>query len=107
ENRTGLDGYTVENVKGSVRHLTKLYDTARGSIPSFFMREIRVVRLRPMRAAAPSAPPTRPRVSFRMRRNSSRWLESGIAATAFSAEPLPRSDTGTSRAEPRVRITAR
>src|ERR1035437_8640258 len=37
-----------------------------GSMPSFFMREISVVRLRPARAAAPSVPPTRPLVSSRM-----------------------------------------
>ena len=35
------------------------------SIPSLFIREIRVVRFKPKRAAAPSAPPTRPLVSFR------------------------------------------
>src|SRR5882672_10520983 len=43
------------------------HDTLRGSIPSFFMREIRVVRLTPMRAAAPSAPATRPFVIFKTR----------------------------------------
>lgn len=32
----------------------------RGSIANFFIRESSVVRLMPMRAAAPSAPPTRP-----------------------------------------------
>src|SRR5262249_5573197 len=37
--------------------------TSRASIPSFFIRAIRVVRLRPRRAAAPFAPPTRPLVS--------------------------------------------
>lgn len=33
---------------------------ARGSIANFFIRDRSVVRLMPMRAAAPSAPPTRP-----------------------------------------------
>ena len=37
-----------------------------------FMREIKVVRLIPMRSAAPSAPATRPFVAFRMRKISSR-----------------------------------
>lgn len=32
----------------------------RGSIANFFIRERSVVRLMPMRAAAPSTPPTRP-----------------------------------------------
>jgi len=47
-------------------------DTLRASMPSFFMREIRVVRLRPRRAAAPSGPATRPFVSLSTRRISSR-----------------------------------
>jgi hypothetical protein len=43
------------------------YNTFRGSMPNFFMREISVVRLMSMRAAAPSGPATRPFVIFRMR----------------------------------------
>src|SRR5258708_39746281 len=38
-----------------------------GSMPNFFMREISVVRLIPMRAAAPSGPPTRPLVTLKRR----------------------------------------
>jgi len=44
------------------------YNTFRGSMPNFFMREISVVRLMSMRAAAPSGPATRPLVTFRIRR---------------------------------------
>lgn len=47
-------------------------ESRRGSMPSFFMREISVVRLIPMRTAAPCGPATRPFASFRMRRMSSR-----------------------------------
>ena len=101
------NSFGVESVEACFDTLTKLYDTARGSMPSFFMRESKVVRLRPRRAAAPSVPPTRPRVSLRMRKSCSRSLESGSLATDLWAEPLPKSATGTSRAEPRVRITAR
>ena len=43
------------------------YNTFRGSMPNFFIREISVVRLMSMRAAAPSGPATRPFVTFRMR----------------------------------------
>jgi hypothetical protein len=46
-----------ESVVGSV---AEHHDTCRGSMPSFFMRAISVVRLRPIRVAAPSAPATRP-----------------------------------------------
>ena len=45
-------------------------------MPNFFIREISVVRLIPMRAAAPSGPPTLPLVTLRMRRISSRSLAS-------------------------------
>ncbi len=34
-------------------------EMVRGSIPSFFVREISVVRLRPMRSAAPCGPASR------------------------------------------------
>ncbi len=40
-------------------------DTRLGSIPSFFIRVMNVVRLSPRRAAAPSRPPTRPPASWR------------------------------------------
>src|SRR5579864_4150273 len=42
-------------------------DTAFGSMPSFFMRVMNVVRLSPRREAAPSGPPTRPFASLRAR----------------------------------------
>ena len=48
------------------------HDILRQSMPNFFMREISVVRLIPMRAAAPSGPPTRPLVSLKRRTISSR-----------------------------------
>src|ERR1700758_3846882 len=41
-------------------------------MPNFFMRDRSVVRLIPMRAAAPSAPPTRPLLSPSARTISSR-----------------------------------
>src|SRR5580700_5944056 len=41
-------------------------------MPNFFMRDRSVVRLIPMRAAAPSGPPTRPLVTLRMRTISPR-----------------------------------
>jgi hypothetical protein len=55
--------------------------TLRGSIPSFFRREISVVRLMSMRAAAPSGPPTRPFVTFRVRTISSRSSASRVLAS--------------------------
>src|SRR6266404_8446761 len=57
------------------------HDTFRGSIPSFFMREIRVVRLISIRAAAPSVPATRPSVILSTRTISSRSLASRVPAT--------------------------
>src|SRR5439155_9901880 len=54
------------------RRRSATQESLRESIPSFFMREIRVVRLRPMRAAAPLGPATRPLLSFKMRRIPSR-----------------------------------
>src|SRR5216683_726453 len=50
-----------------IRLYTKTYAIFRGSIPIFFIRVSKVVRLRPKRAAAPFGPPTRPLVSFRIR----------------------------------------
>jgi hypothetical protein len=69
------------------------YDTLRESIPSFFMREISVVRLTSIRIAAPLGPATRPCVSSSTRRISSRSLDSrgldvGTAAPArLSSRP--------------------
>src|ERR1700686_5055172 len=57
------------------------HETFRGSMPSFFIREISVVRLMSMRAAAPSGPATRPFVTFRMRTISSRSLASRVSIT--------------------------
>jgi hypothetical protein len=48
------------------------HNTRCGSIPSLFMREIKVVRLTSMRAAAPSGAATRRFVIFRKRTISSR-----------------------------------
>jgi len=48
------------------------HDILRRSMPNFFMREISVVRLIPMRAAAPSGPPTRRLVTLKRRTISSR-----------------------------------
>ena len=84
------------------------YDTAFGSMPSFFMREMSVVRLSPIRAAAPPAPPTRPAVSFKMRTISSRSFHSRVpAARTGGASSLLSSLSGTCSVVPRVRITAR
>ena len=44
-------------------------------MPNFFMREISVVRLIPMRAAVPWGPPTRQLVTFRVRKISSRSFQ--------------------------------
>jgi hypothetical protein len=41
-------------------------DTVFGSIPSFFIRVMNVVRLSPSRKAAPLGPPTRPLASLRV-----------------------------------------
>jgi len=55
-------------------------------MPNFFMREISVVRLMSMRAAAPSGPPTHPLVTFRTRTISSCSLASRVPTTgAFPA----------------------
>jgi len=54
--------------RGLVASVARLASSIlRPSIPSFFMREIRVVRFKPKRAAAPFAPPTRPLVSPNIR----------------------------------------
>src|SRR5258708_7429626 len=107
-----------------------------GSMPNFLMREISVVRLIAIRAAAPSGPPTRPFVSRRTRMISSRSFSSNSLAALLvvpllislivsltireisSCEPLlfgvedstldlRNSVIGTSSDLPRVRITAR
>ena len=76
-------------------------------MPNFFMREMSVVRLIPMRAAAPPGPPTRPLVTFRMRTISSRSLASRVPATGAFLPLLPSSAIGACSAVPRVRITER
>ena len=43
-----------------------------GQMPNFLIREMRVLRLMPIRAAAPVAPPTRPLLSVSARSISSR-----------------------------------
>src|SRR5467141_941866 len=57
-------------------------DTLSGSIPSLFIRVMKVVRLRPRREAAPLGPPTRPSASLRawmisLRSTSARILRTG------------------------------
>ena len=72
------------------------------SMPNFFMREISVVRLIPMRAAAPSGPPTRPLVTFRVRTISScasasrcaRHRSLSAVETQFSDRSLQRRTAG-------------
>jgi len=105
-------------------------------MPNFLMREISVVRLMAIRAAAPSAPPTRPLVSPRTRMISCRAFSScSLAALLVVLLPispivsltireisscvplrfwteevivdLRNSGVGTSSDLPRVRITAR
>src|SRR5437660_620680 len=77
------------------------HDTFRGSIPSFFMREIRVVRLIPMRAAAPFGPATRPFVIFSTRTASSRSLASRVPATGVVLPLLLSSPAGSRWEYPR------
>ena len=79
----------------------------RESMPNFFMREISVVRLIPMRAAAPSGPPTRPLVTLRRRTISSRSSASYLTDTGVFLPLLPSSAIGACRAVPCVRITER
>jgi AIR synthase related protein, N-terminal domain len=67
----------------------------RRSMPNRFMREISVVRLIPMRAAAPSGPPTRPLVTLSRRTISSRSWPSRVPATTGACLPLwPSSPIG-------------
>src|SRR5947207_11469740 len=92
---------TVESDEVQINLRIRLdQDTFRGSMPSFFMREIRVVRLRPMRAAAPVGPATRPLLSFKTRMIASRSLDSRVPETGVGL-PLPLSSlTGTCSAVP-------
>src|SRR5258708_7682537 len=83
------------------------HDTFRGSIPSFFMREIRVVRLISIRAAAPSVPATRPSVIFSTRTISSRSFASRVPATGVVLPLLLSSPIGACSDVPWVRITER
>src|ERR1700677_1183200 len=83
------------------------YDDFRGSMPTFFIRVSKVVRLSPNRAAAPFGPPTRPLDSLRIRTIrscSSKFLAFGGARFA----PLfANSGTEIASVLLRVRITAR
>src|SRR5713226_9363762 len=81
------------------RQVSKPYDSCRGSTPSFFMREISVVRLSPIRAAAPSVPATRPLVAFRIRKISSRSPDARIPDGGTTL-PFVSSPTATWRAVP-------
>src|SRR5260370_4705472 len=81
------------------RQVPKPYDSCRGSTPSFFMREISVVRLSPIRAAAPSVPATRPFVAFRIRKISSRSPDARIPDGGTTL-PVVSSPTATWRAVP-------
>src|ERR1700727_1348722 len=63
--------------------LDKVQNTLCGSMPSLFMREINVVRLTSMRAAAPLGPATRPFVTLRMRIISSRSFASRVPAIGY------------------------
>ena len=63
-------------------------------MPNFFMREISVVRLIPMRAAAPSGPPTRPLVNFRVPTISSCSLAVPAVVAEFSDGSLQRGAAG-------------
>ena len=73
------------------------HNTFRGSMPNFFMREISVVRLMSMRAAAPSGPATRPFVTFRMRTISLRSLASRVSITGTVLPLLVSSLIGASQ----------
>jgi hypothetical protein len=83
------------------------YNTRRGSMPSFFIREIRVVRGIPKRCAAPVAPATRPFVAFRIRTMSSRSPASRVPLRGIALVPWVSSSNGTCSAEPRVKMTER
>ena len=83
------------------------YNTRRGSMPSFFILEIRVVRGIPKRCAAPVAPATRPFVAFRSRRMSSRSPASRVPFRGTTLAPWVSSSNGTWSAEPRVKMTER
>src|ERR1700676_5464765 len=96
-----------ERIRRELFRSTKTYDIFRGSMPSFFIRVIKVVRFRPRRAAAPFGPPTSPLDSFRIRIILS--CSSELPAwEGIELPPLPAS-SGTTIANVllRVRITAR
>jgi hypothetical protein len=96
-----------ETIREEFFRSTKTYDIFRGSMPSFFIRVIKVVRFRPRRAAAPFGPPTSPLDSFRIRIILSCSSELP-AREGIELAPLPAS-SGTTIANVllRVRITAR
>src|SRR5205085_466238 len=88
-----------------------LYSGRGRVIPNFRMRLLRVVLFRPKRAAAPSLPPiTHPasRKTFMMCSRSTASSVTGPASlTSRSFVGFLSSPRGTSRTEPRERITAR
>ena len=83
------------------------YVTFRASIPSFFILVISVVRLRPIRTAAPLAPPTRPLVSFRIRTILSCSSNFSTLPSAELMDPSSNSGTTISSLSVRARTTAR
>ena len=97
----------TENREREFRAGVSSYNTRRGSMPSFFIREIRVVRGIPKRCAAPVAPATRPFVAFRIRTMSSRSLASRVPLRGIALAPWVSSSNGTCSAEPRVKMTER
>src|SRR6266704_3459539 len=107
-----LSPYFVSNL----RLASPAQNTLRASIPSFFIRVIRVVRFSPMRAAAPSGPPTRPFVSLRMRmiafcssnRASAGWAVAVSTGPGNSVTELVNGLSpciARSRSRPRIRTT--
>jgi hypothetical protein len=83
------------------------YESVRGLIPSVFMRVISVVRLSPIRSAAPFAPPTRPLVSLRTRRILSRSSNFSIDAGVAFKESSGSSGIAISSLSVRLSTTAR
>src|SRR5262245_34289747 len=53
-----IEVWEVSKLRHQPRQVSTTYDTSTRLMPSFFMREIRVVRFSPRRAAAPFGPPT-------------------------------------------------
>src|SRR5262245_36125191 len=102
-----IEVWEVSKLRHQPRQVSTTYDTSTRLMPSFFMREIRVVRLSPRRTAAPFGPPTRPSVSRSVRTICSRSDEADTTDPFIAEVPSLNSDAGTFSALPRVRITAR